>query len=243
MRAVASERLVVQGRVGRVKSSRLGRAFLHFDAVLQNQFFQVHLVIDRRVCLEANFNADSGTRARSVRTERTETKFMEFSIEELRRYLQLDRKRAALGLTGPELADWQKTKGLLLRHLRGKTPEIQGDESLAVTTRLKATFTAFANHRQTSLLTSLSRGGAFVNTAFAPEVGTTLDIDILEEGAGADAALSVPCQIVFNNIGDEFSVHGFGMGVRFGDLPGNVRAKLDALYERVFMQSWNAQGR
>lgn len=182
-------------------------------------------------------------RARHARRERTEAQSMDFSIEELRRYLQLDRKRAALGLTGADLADWQKMKGQLSRQLNTKTPEIDGDESLAVATRLKATFTAFANHRQTSLLTSLSRGGAFVNTAFAPEVGAMIDIDILEENANPDAVLSVPCQVVFNNIGDEFSVHGFGMGVRFGDLPGNVRAKLDALYERVFMQSWNVQAR
>lgn len=166
---------------------------------------------------------------------------MEFSIEELRRYLQLDRKRAAFGLTGQDLADWQKMKGQLARHFGLKIPEMQGDESLVVTTRLKATFTAFANHRQTSLLTGLSRGGAFVNTAFAPEVGAKLDIDLLEEGASPDTAFSVPCQVVFNNIGDEFSVHGFGMGVRFGDLPGNIRAKLDALYERVFMQYWNSR--
>ena len=166
---------------------------------------------------------------------------MEFSIEELRRYLQLDRKRAAFGLSGQELADWQKVKGQLTRHFGLKIPQVEGDDSLVVTTRLKATFTAFADHRQTSLLTSFSRGGAFVNTAFAPEVGTKLDIDLAEEEASPTAALSVPCQVVFNNIGEEFSVHGFGMVVRFCDMPGNVRAKLDALYERVFMQYWNSR--
>jgi len=164
---------------------------------------------------------------------------MELSVEELRRYLQLDRKRVALGLQDQELADWEKVKGQLARHFGLKMPEIEGDESLVVTTRVKATFNAFADHRQTSLLTSFSRGGAFINTAFALEVGAKLEVDIAREDQGDE--ISVPCEVVFNNIGEEFSVHGFGMVVRFGEMGGELRVKFDALYEQVFMDYWNSR--
>ena len=157
------------------------------------------------------------------------------TLEQLKRYLRLDRKHLSLGLSDDDLTELKSLKSILARHLGVTVPELAADESLVVPVRIKVFFTTM-EMEQESLMTSFSRSGAFINTAFVPEIGIEVPLRICDEESNIDVSLR--SKVLSNNLGEEFSVHGFGMAVRFIDLEMEQRQKLNELYEAVVQRHW-----
>jgi uncharacterized protein (TIGR02266 family) len=149
-----------------------------------------------------------------------------------REYMGLEKRRGDQGVTPPEFQRWLDLKRILGKHFQ-KGPDREQRQSPRVETRMRVEFKS-AEHFRDATIKNLSRGGVFVATPFAAEVGTELILRIHIRATGED--LEVPGVVVSNNIADDQTTSNLGMGVRFGNLSDEQRASLDALYERVVEQ-------
>ena len=149
-----------------------------------------------------------------------------------REYMGLEKRRGSQGVTPLEFRRWVDLKRTLGKHFQ-RGPEREQRQSVRVETRMRVEFKS-AEHFRDATIQNLSRGGVFVATPFAAEVGTELILRIHIQATGED--LEVPGIVVSNNIGGDQSTSRFGMGVRFGNLTDEQRTRLDALYERVMEQ-------
>jgi uncharacterized protein (TIGR02266 family) len=157
----------------------------------------------------------------------------------LREFGQLDKARSREGLTPLQYQRWLDLKRTLAKHVEpGAGPEgIERRNHLRLPMRLLVEYRSRDSLRS-AMITNLSRGGVFINTAFAPEIGARftlcLRIDETQE------AVDVPCEVVSHNVGDGFSTQTLGMGLKFGRLDAAQQATVDDLFDLAVTQ--NAKG-
>lgn len=149
-----------------------------------------------------------------------------------REFMHLDRKRTGEGLTPLEYQRWRAlSRELSARFSKGSPKDgTERRESVRVPTRLKVLFESPAAVSQ-ALMTNLSRGGLFVNTAFPPDFGTRLELKLCIESTRQ--ILQVPVEVVSSNVGEDFQTGQLGMGVRFLPMPKDLRKQLDDFYEAL----------
>jgi len=149
-----------------------------------------------------------------------------------REYMCLEKERGSQGVTPLEFQRWLDLKRTLGKHFQ-QSPDREQRQSPRVETRMRVEFKS-AEHFRDATVKNLSRGGVFVATPFAAEVGTELILRIHIQATGED--LEVPGVVVSNNIGENQTASTLGMGVRFGDLTDEQGASLDTLYEQARQQ-------
>lgn len=151
-----------------------------------------------------------------------------------RRFLHLDRKRQADALTPRELRLWMHFKRLLSEEFNpGSLESADQRESVRVPARVAASFGDVGELRD-GLMTNMSRGGVFVATDQPLAIGSRFELCIRMDDTGEE--FDVPVEVVSNNARPDRAVFRPGMGVRFCDVAPEVRARLDALYERTLLE-------
>ncbi|UCE87097.1 MAG: PilZ domain-containing protein [Deltaproteobacteria bacterium] len=150
----------------------------------------------------------------------------------LREYARLERARTSTGLSPRDLSRWEALKQQLDSHFSpGMKPDAQNRRaSVRVPTRIKARFESLGK-LQDSIMTNLSQGGVFINTAYPLEIGenVTIRIDVDEDGS----TLEIPGRVVTTRVGSGFATQKMGMGIAFSDMEPDLRQKVDELYERA----------
>ena len=155
----------------------------------------------------------------------------------LREFADLEKRRTTVGVTPLDYMRWLD----LMQQLDADKPpaaqQAADDERRAhprSPTRMQIEFKTPVHFRR-GRLSNFSRGGVFVNTPFAPDVGT--ELVVLMHIESENLTLEVPATVVSNNIGDGLSTTALGMGLRFGPVPKNVAEQLDVLYDAALEAS------
>ena len=158
-----------------------------------------------------------------------------------RRFVRLDRKRAAGGLTPEELERWTELKRSLGQKFSPGLSDRTADarDSLRVPTSLEVSFRNVGELSK-SLMTNLSRGGLFVVTERPAEIGAHLELRIHVEDP--DRLIVVPAVVVSRNLGPSFASVQRGMGLRFLDMEADAQRLIDDLYERVLEEATRSVG-
>ena len=146
-----------------------------------------------------------------------------------REYAHLDRKRTTSGVTPQEYQRWLALKAQLARTF-SKGPPGGGAERrdlIRVPTRMKVSFQTNEGVAR-AVMTNLSRGGLFINTAFPAPLGTRLELALRIDSTGEE--LHIPAEVVSQNVGGGYDTQNLGMGVRFLALTPPVRKKIDEIY-------------
>ena len=105
--------------------------------------------------------------------------------QQFRRFLYLDRKRKAGGITPRELQRWILLKRILNQEFapEADAEKAQRRESLRVPARVGVSFCSLGELKE-CLMTNLSRGGLFVATDTPLEIGTRFQLRIEMEKTG-----------------------------------------------------------
>ena len=101
---------------------------------------------------------------------------------------------------------------------------------MRIETRLKVAFES-THEVAEALMTNLSRGGLFINTAMPAEPGTRFQLKLQIESSAE--ILVIPAEVVSNNVRAGFDSGQLGMGVRFLPMEPGLRKKVDDLYEAL----------
>jgi len=152
----------------------------------------------------------------------------------VREYGVLERKRLGDGLTRLEYQRWLDLHQQLDRHF----PKSAEQEALAsgqaerrahprIPTRLLVHYRSPGELRQ-AIIRNVSRGGLFIETAFAPPVGTRLQVRLRVDDGGEE--VEVPCEVVSVNISADLGARRPGMGVKFDHLSPSQQAAVDRLF-------------
>jgi len=159
----------------------------------------------------------------------------DFSLK-FRRFLHLDRKRKQGGLTPGELRRWMKLKRLLNQEFTtdGDLENLERRESVRVPARVAVSFHDVGALKE-CLMTNVSRGGVFIATDDALEIGTRFCLRIELEKSGE--TIEAPVEVVSLNARPDRGTFEHGMGVRFCEMNPQARAKIDELYELVLQQA------
>lgn len=147
----------------------------------------------------------------------------------LREFRVLERKRSEAGVTPAEYDRWNDLKQRLAQHVpQSKTPAgAERRQHVRVPSRILVEFSS-PGQLKDAVIRNVSRGGLFINTPFAPEIGTHLVL-LLGIGHQTDK-IEIPCEVVSKNVGDDFSTQNHGMGVRFGVLSDSQREAVERLF-------------
>ena len=145
----------------------------------------------------------------------------------LREYGDLERKRVSKGVTPLEYQRWLDLDQRLGSQFRKARAERSGPPR---TTRMSIDFRTVDQFCE-AYIHELSRGGLFVNTPFAPEIGTELVMLVRIHARGE--TLPLPGVVATNNVSDGFSTDLLGMGIHFGKLEPEVRLKIDDLFAQA----------
>lgn len=147
-----------------------------------------------------------------------------------REYARLDRQRSREGLCPAELERWTQLKRLLSRRFSPDLPDRRLDQrsSLRVPTRLAVALRT-SRELHGCLMTNVSRGGLFVATEQPAPIGTRLTLYLqIEE---TSERVEVPAEVASVDVGPDLASEQRGMGLRFLEMDGKTRAKIDAFYE------------
>lgn len=141
-----------------------------------------------------------------------------------REYAVLERLRSSTGVTPLEYQRWLD----LRTRLEAQLPQVPGDRRRfeRTPTRLKVGFKS-ERSLQRAVIRNLSRGGVFVATPFAADVGTSLELLLRIDDTGE--LVEIPGVVVSSNVSDGISTARMGMGVRFERLDPRQQAWVDAL--------------
>jgi uncharacterized protein (TIGR02266 family) len=164
----------------------------------------------------------------------------EFSLH-FRRFLYLDRKRTRGPLTPAELRRWLKLKRILNREF---TPErnsegLDSRQSVRVPAQVGVSFRDLGELRE-CLMSNVSRGGVFIVTDDALDIGTRFELRIQLEKTGE--SIDVPVEVVSQNARPDRATFEPGMGLRFCEMTPEAREKIDELYELVLAQAGERVG-
>ncbi len=157
----------------------------------------------------------------------------------LREFGWLDKARSREGLTPLQYQRWLDLKLTLAKNMdpNGAPSGVERREYLRLPMRLLVQY-GTRNQLRDALLTNVSRGGVFINTAFPPEIGAkfTLCIRVDETREAVD----LPCEVVSHNVGDGFSTQTLGMGLKFGSLDDAQRRVVEQLFDLAVEQASDA---
>jgi uncharacterized protein (TIGR02266 family) len=148
-----------------------------------------------------------------------------------REYVRLDRLQREGGLSPAELERWQTLRRFLSIHFAPDRPEAVHDArgSVRVPTRLEVSFASDQElHR--CLMTSLSRGGVFVQTEDPLELGSCFTLTIHVEDPRLE--ISVDVEVASVGVGPDLARNKQGMGLRFLEMSPETEKQLRELYER-----------
>ena len=146
-----------------------------------------------------------------------------------REYAELERKRSSSGVTPLEYQRWLD----LEQRLGAKFSGARDRESQAGRqreTRLCVEFRTPEQFRE-AYMNELTRGGVFVCTPFAPEIGT--EVVLCVRIHTTQQTFRLPSVVATNNVSDGFSTDLLGMGVHFKKLEPETRLALDDLFSSV----------
>lgn len=148
----------------------------------------------------------------------------------LREFGSLDKKRSHQGVTPAEFQRWSELRQVLEKHIpQGKPPEgRERRQHVRVPTRMLMQFKT-RDQLGEAIVTSISRGGVFINTAFPPPIGSKFTLCLRVDATRE--SVDVPCEVVSHNVGNQFSTQHLGMGVKFGNLDAERREVVEALLE------------
>lgn len=147
-----------------------------------------------------------------------------------REWVRLDKKRKGAGLSLSDLQRWGELKQQLNKTF---SPDVSDDklamrESVTVPIRLRVNFES-AGTLQGCLMTNLSRGGVFINSAMPPPIGTRIQLRLRLRDDGTE--VEIPGEVVATNVGPAFELRQLGMAIRFLDAGPEASALLERLYE------------
>jgi Tfp pilus assembly protein PilZ len=139
----------------------------------------------------------------------------------LREYVDLNNRRAGAGITPLEYQRWLDLGQQLGKAFPGHPPLGQRGE-----TRIVVEFKD-REHLEKAVMMNIRPVGLFVNTPFAPNRGTKLDLRVHVEETGE--VFNSRVVVVSIDVGAEFSTAVQGMGLKFRDANCELRAVLDEL--------------
>lgn len=156
--------------------------------------------------------------------------------QQFRRFVFLDRKRAAGGLTPAELRRWMELKRRLNQEFAsgGDPSHAHKRESVRVPARVGVSFRS-TGELQECVMTNLSRGGLFIATDSPLEIGARFELRIEMEKTGE--TVEVPVEVVSQNARPDRGTFESGMGVQFREMAPAAKAKLDQIYETTLRQA------
>jgi len=151
---------------------------------------------------------------------------------QFREYVRLDSLRNSCGLAPSDLHRWRALKRQLSQHF---TPDLSDEcadqrESVRVPTRIAVSFSSEGEFAR-SLMTDLSRKGVYLQTRHALDIGARFELNIHVEDPSHD--ISIPVEVISQNVGPHFETGFAGMGLRFLDADPEVTKLIDELYERL----------
>ena len=147
-------------------------------------------------------------------------------MPQFREYVELERKRTGGGLTPLEYQRWLDLDGRLGSKFgdgAGGAPHARSRPA----TRLVVEFRS-PEHFCDAYIGELARGGVFVHTPFAPEIGTELVLRV--QIRAPRQTVELPGVVSSNNVSNGFSTDYLGMGVHFSKLEPEQRLALDELF-------------
>jgi Tfp pilus assembly protein PilZ len=149
-----------------------------------------------------------------------------------REYVRLDRQRRSGSLSLPEMQRFQELRRFLSIHFAPDRPEAVSElrDSVRVPIRIKVSFAA-DREPANCMMTTLSRGGAFVQSDHPFELKTVFTLMIHVESPPRDIA--VPVEVVSVGVGPACAREKRGMGLRFLEMSPDVEKQLDELYENA----------
>jgi hypothetical protein len=139
----------------------------------------------------------------------------------LREYAHLNAKRSGEGVEPLEYLRWLDLGQRLAKAFPNHPPP-----GAAGPTRVVVEFKTRERIKE-AVMFNVRPIGLFVNTPFAPDIGTQFELRVrlLETGE----KFSSPVEVVSHNVGPDFSTHRLGMAVRFTTATSGLRSFLDAL--------------
>ena len=139
----------------------------------------------------------------------------------LREYVGLNKRRVDAGITPLEYQRWLDLGQQLEKAFPGHPPLGQRRETRMVV--------EFFDREQlkAAVMMNVRPVGLFINTPFAPDEGTKLDLRV--HVIRTREVLPSRITVISNNVGPEFSTEALGMGVRFREPNCELRTVLDAL--------------
>lgn len=143
-----------------------------------------------------------------------------------REFADLERKRTRAGVTPLEYQRWLDLKERL--GSRFERSSEAGED--ARSTRMCVEFQT-PEHFRDSYMPELARGGVFVNTPFAPAMGT--ELVLVAEIVALGLRFELAGVVASNNVSDGFSTDLLGMGVHFRKLEPETRFALDELLAKA----------
>ncbi|MGH0036043.1 MAG: PilZ domain-containing protein [Myxococcota bacterium] len=143
----------------------------------------------------------------------------------LREMRGIDRRRTSEGITPLEYLRFLDLRRRLERHM-GPAAAGEGSEK-SRTSRILIEFRSPASLAR-ARIRNVNRGGLFLSTPFAPDLGTQFELRVRVKSTGDE--LLLPCEVVSNHVGDDFSTQDLGMGVQFGVLDPKVKGRLEKLF-------------
>lgn len=145
-----------------------------------------------------------------------------------REYAGLEQKRTGVGVSPLEYQRWLDLEQRLASKFGRQGDDANSSERRE--TRLRVEFRTPEELRH-AYICELARGGVFVNTPFAPAIGTELVLSICIRTI--QQTLELPGVVATNNVSAGFSTEFLGMGVHFGKLEPETRQVLDDLLAGV----------
>jgi Tfp pilus assembly protein PilZ len=151
---------------------------------------------------------------------------------QFREYVRLDSLRNSCGLSPSDLHRWRTLKRRLSQHFAPDLSDEHADqrESVRIPTRIAVSFSSEGELAR-SLMTNLSRKGVYLQTPHLLEIGERFALNIHVEDPPHD--ISIPVEVVSQNVGPGFPHDPPGMGLRFLDADPEVAKLIDEIYERL----------
>lgn len=143
-----------------------------------------------------------------------------------REFADLERRRTSAGVTPLEYQRWLDL-GTRLGSRFERAPGPGGEDR---PTRMRVEFQT-PEHFRDSYMPELARGGVFVNTPFAPAIGTELLLVV--EIVALGLRFELAGVVASNDVSEGFSTDLLGMGVHFGKLEPETRFTIDEILAKA----------
>ncbi len=147
----------------------------------------------------------------------------------LREYGQLERKRVHQGVTPSEYERWRELEQKLGQQISDVSRPAGGErrKHLRVPTRMLVEYRSREDLEE-AMISSVSKGGLFISTAFPLEIGAKFVLILAVDAA--NESVEVPCEVVSLNLDAAMRGRQLGMGVKFVDLGPEQQRAVDALF-------------